>query len=273
MKKLITVILSLTLILALAGCGAQSSTSSSSSSKGDDKKVIKVGASPQPHAEILEKVKPILKKQGYDLQIVQFTDYVTPNKALDSGDIDANFFQHIPYLNEFNKKNNTNLDYVAKVHLEPMGVYSNKIKSLKDLKNGAEIAIPNDPTNGARALKLLAHEGIIKVKSGDFISKLDITENKKNLKFQELDAPQLPRTLTEVDAAVINTNYALQAKLNPLKDAIAIESKDSPYANVIAVKKENKDKPYIKALAKAVNDPSIKKFIQEKYNGSIVPAF
>lgn len=269
-KRLLAVVFSSVLIAALVGCGTQSSSGNTSK---DDKKVITIGATPKPHAEILEKVKPILKKEGYDLNIKQFTDFVTPNKALASKDIDANFFQHIPYLNEYNKKNNTDLVYVAKVHLEPMGVYSKKIKNLKDLKDGAQIAVPNDPTNEARALKLLAHEGIIKVKSGELISKLDITENKKNLKFQELDAPQLPRVLGDVDAAVINTNFALEAKLNPLKDAIALESKDSPYANVIAVRKEDKDKPYVKALVKAVNSPEIKKYIQDTYKGSIIPAF
>ncbi|MFL0197888.1 MetQ/NlpA family ABC transporter substrate-binding protein [Clostridium sp. WILCCON 0269] len=271
MKRILTAILSLIVIFALVGCGSQKSEGSTS--KNEDKTTIKIGASPQPHKEILEKVKPILKKEGYDLQIVEFTDYVTPNKALESGEIDANFFQHIPYLEEFNQKNNTDLTYVAKVHIEPMGVYSNKIKSLSELKDGAQIAVPNDATNEARALKLLAAKGLIKVKDGDTISKLDITENKKNLNIQEVDAPQLPRILSDVDAAVINTNYALEANLNPTKDAIAIESKDSPYANIIAVRKEDKDKPYIKALAKAVNDPQIKQFINEKYKGSIVPAF
>ena len=270
-KKILAAVFSSVLIVALVGCGTQSSSTGNTAK--DDKKVITIGATPKPHAEILEKVKPILKKEGYDLKIQQFTDFVTPNKALASKDIDANFFQHIPYLDEYNKKNSTDLVYVAKVHIEPMGVYSKKIKNLKELKNGAEIAVPNDPTNEARALKLLAREGVIKVKSGELISKLDITENKKNLKFQELDAPQLPRVLGDVDAAVINTNFALEAKLNPLKDAIAIESKESPYSNVIVVRKEDKDKPYVKALVKAVNSPEIKKYIQDNYKGSIIPAF
>ncbi|WP_368488401.1 MetQ/NlpA family ABC transporter substrate-binding protein [Clostridium sp. BJN0013] len=271
MKRVLTVILSLIFILALVGCGTQKNEGSTS--KSEDKTTIKIGASPQPHKEILEKVKPILKKAGYDLEIVEFTDYVTPNKALESGEIDANFFQHTPFLEEFNKKNKTNLVSVAKVHIEPLGFYSSKIKSLSELKDGAQIAIPNDATNGARALKLLAKEGLIKVKDGDTISKLDITENKKNLNIQEVDAPQLPRILADVDGAVINTNYALEANLNPTKDAIAIESKDSPYANIIAVRNEDKDKPYIKALAKAVNDEQIRKFINENYKGSIIPAF
>lgn len=269
MKKIISIVISLIFVLALVGCGEKKAETSSK----DDKKVIKVGATPVPHKEILEQVKPILQKEGYDLQIVEFTDYVTPNTALNDGELDANFFQHIPYLNKFNEEKHTELDYTVKVHLEPMGVYSKKAKKLEELKDGAEIAIPNDPTNGSRALKVLQSAGLIKLKDGELISKLDITENKKNLKFKELDAPQLPRVLDDVDAAVINTNYAIQANLNPTKDAIAIESKDSPYANVIAVRKKDKDKAYIQALSKALNSPEVKKFIEDKYKGSIVSAF
>jgi D-methionine transport system substrate-binding protein len=271
--KILTLAVSAILVLGLAGCGQQSTTSKASASNDNNKKVIKVGATPVPHAEILKVVKPILAKEGYDLQIVEFTDYVTPNMALSDGELDANFFQHIPYLNAFNKDKHTNLTYTVKVHIEPMGIYSQKVKKLQDLKDGATIAIPNDPSNGARALRLLEKEGLIKLKSGDLVSKLDITENKKNLKITELDAPQLPRVLGDVDAAVINTNYAIEAGLNPLKDAIALESKDSPYANVLAVRPEDKNKPYIQALSKALNSPEVKKFIEDKYKGSIIPAF
>lgn len=266
MKKVLALILTLIFVFSFAGCGAKKE-------EAKDSKVIKVGATPVPHEEILEKVKPILAREGYELKIVEFTDYVTPNTALQDGDLDANFFQHIPYLKKSNEEKHLNLDYTVKVHIEPMGVYSQKIKNLKDLKNGAEIAIPNDPTNGARALRVLESAGLIKLKSGDLISKIDITSNPKNLKIQELDAPQLPRVLGDVDAAVINTNYALEANLNPQKDALALESKDSPYANVLAVRKEDKEKPAIKALSKALNSPEIKKFIEEKYKGSIIPAF
>ncbi len=272
-KKIISLILSSVLILALAGCGAKGGDASNSSSTSKDKKVIKVGATPVPHSEILKEVKPILAKEGYDLQIVEFTDYVTPNTSLNEGQLDANFYQHIPYLEQFNKEKHTELSYTVKVHLEPMGVYSNKVKKIADIKDGAEIAIPNDPTNGSRALKVLQKEGLIKVKDGELISKADITENKKNIKIKELDAPQLPRVLGDVDAAVINANYALQANLNPTKDAIAIEAKDSPYANILAVRTKDKDKDSIKALSKALNSPEIKKFIEEKYKGSIIPAF
>jgi D-methionine transport system substrate-binding protein len=267
MKKLL--ITALTLILSLgifAGC-------SGTSASGDDKKVIKVGVTPVPHEEILEQIKPILAAKGYTLQIVEFTDYVTPNTALADGELDANFFQHIPYLEEFNKEKDLNLTYTVKVHIEPMGVYSHKVKALADLADGATIAIPNDPTNGARALRVLENAGLIKVKEGALVSKLDITENPKNFKIEELEAAMLPRQLDNVDAAVINANYALEAGLNPVTDALALESKDSPYANVLAVKAADKDKPYIKALSEALNSPEVKKFIEEKYKGSVIPAF
>jgi D-methionine transport system substrate-binding protein len=275
MKKVLSIISALILTAGLAGCGqtAPTNTTAAGSAANTSKKVIKVGATPVPHEEILEKVKPILEKEGYELKIVEFTDYVTPNTALQEGELDANFFQHVPYLEQSNKEKHLDLDYTVKVHLEPMGVYSQSIKKLDDLKSGATVAIPNDPTNGARALRVLENAGLIKLKSGELISKLDITDNPKKLNIKELDAPQLPRVLGEVDAAVINTNYALEAKLNPTKDALAIESKDSPYANVLAVRKADKDKDYIQALSKALNSPEIKKFIEDKYHGSIIPAF
>ncbi|QGU94891.1 MetQ/NlpA family lipoprotein [Clostridium bovifaecis] len=269
-KRFLSIVLASTVALGafgLTACGNKDAAQS------QDKKKIVIGATPQPHSEILEKVKPILKEKGYDLEVKIFNDYVIPNTAVEEGDLDANFFQHVPYLEQFNKEKGTHLAYVAKVHLEPMGVYSDKIKDLKELKDGTTIAVPNDPTNEARALRLLEKEGIAKFKEGELITKLDITENPKNIKIEELEAAQLPTTLKDVDAAVINTNYALPAGLNPTKDALAIEEKDSPYANVIAVKEENKDKPYIKALAEAINSPEIKKFIEENYKGSIIPSF
>ena len=252
--------------MSFTACGTKSSTS-------EDKKVIKVGATPLPHSEILEQVKPILAKQGYTLEIVEFTDYVTPNTALAEGDLDANFFQHVPYLEKTKLEKKLDLTYTVKVHIEPMGVYSKKYKKLVDIKDGSKIAIPNDPTNAARALRVLETAGLIKVKAGELVTELDITDNPKNLEVIELDAPQLPRALEDVAAAVINTNYALEAKLNPTKDALAIESKDSPYANILAVRTEDKEKPYIKALSEALNSPEIKKFIEDKYKGNIVPAF
>jgi D-methionine transport system substrate-binding protein len=269
MKKILSVILALALGTTIAGCAAKSKDTAA----GADKKIIRIGASPTPHTEILQVVKPLLEKDGYKLEIKEFEDYVIPNTALADGELDANFFQHVPYLKKMNEEKKLNLDYTVKVHIEPMGVYSSKIKDLKELKDGAVIAIPNDATNGARALRVLETAGLIKLKAGELVSKLDITENAKNFKIQELDAPQLPRVLTDVDAAVINTNYAIQANLNPSKDALAIESKDSPYANIIAVKAADKNAPWAQALSKALTSPEVKKFIEEKYKGNIVPAF
>lgn len=271
MKKVLSILLSTILVGGLlSGCG---SSSSGATSGKEALKVIKVGATPVPHKEILEQIKPTLEKEGYKLEIVEFTDYVIPNTALAEKQLDANFFQHVPYLEKSNKEKNLNLDYTVKVHLEPMGFYSKKIKDIKDIKNGAEIAIPNDPTNGSRALRLLEKNSLIKLKDGELVTAKDIVENPKNLKIKELDAPQLPRVLEDLDGAVINTNYALEANLNPLKDALIIESKDSPYANILAVRKDNKDSEPIKALSKALNSEEVKKFIEEKYKGSIIPAF
>jgi len=266
MKKLITLTIAIILSLgAFAGCSGSTADSS--------EKTIKVGATPVPHAEILEQAKPLLEAKGYTLEIVEFTDYVTPNTALAEGELDANFFQHIPYLEEFNKEKGLDLVYTAKVHIEPMGIYSNKISDLASLAEGASIAIPNDPTNGARALRVLEDAGLIKVAEGDLVSKLDITENPKNLVIEELEAAMLPRQLDNVDAAVINTNYALEAGLNPTADALALESADSPYANILVARADNKDSDAIKALSEVLNSAEIKQFIEENYKGSIIPAF
>lgn len=245
----------------------------SNETKEEKKTIIKVGATPVPHSEILEIAQPLLKAKGYDLQIVEFTDYVTPNIAVDEGELDANFFQHLPYLTEFNKNKNTKLVKTVNVHLEPMGLYSNKIKTLNEIKDGATIAVPNDPTNESRALNILEREGLLTFKDVQFKTALDIDKNPRNIKIKELDAPQLPRVLDEVDAAVINTNYALSADLNPLKDALVIESKDSPYANILVVKEGNENKDYIKALNDVLNSNEIRNFIADKYKGSIVEAF
>ncbi|MGK0256196.1 MAG: D-methionine transport system substrate-binding protein [Arcobacteraceae bacterium] len=239
----------------------------------EKKTTIKVGATPVPHAEILEFAKPLLKAKGYDLQIVEFTDYVTPNIAVDEGELDANFFQHLPYLKEFNKNKNTHLVKTVNVHLEPMGLYSKKIKSLDELVDGATIAVPNDPTNESRALDILVKQGLLTFNDVEFKTVVDIKTNPKNLQIKELDAPQLPRVLDEIDAAIINTNYALSAGLNPLKDALVLESKDSPYANIIVVKEGNENKEYIKVLDEVLNSDEMKTFIQTKYQGSIVEAF
>lgn len=260
-KGLLSVLLVGILAFSLAGC-----------SKKDDK-TIKIGVSPVPHKEIVEEIKPLIEKKGYKLEIVEFNDYVTPNTALSEKELDANFFQHIPYLETMNKEKGLDLTWVAKVHLEPMGLYSKKATKFEDIKDGATIAIPNDASNGARALKLLAEKGLFKVKDGDVIAAKDITENPKNIKIKELDAAQLPRTLEDVDAAVINTNFALDAGLNPLKDALIIESKESPYANIVAVRKGDENSEKAKVLKEALNSSEAKKFIENKYKGAIVPAF
>ena len=235
---------------------------------------ITVGVTPFPHKDIMLVVKDLLQKDGYDLVIKEFTDYVTPNMALAEKSLDANFFQHIPYLENMNKERKLNLVNVAKVHIEPIGLYSQKIKKLDDLKKRAQIAIPNDPTNCARALKLLEKAGLIKVKEGELVTAKDITENPKKLRFRELDAAQLPRTLQDVDASVINTNFAVEAKLIPAKDAIIIEGKESPYANIVVVREADKESPATKALVKAVNSPEVKKYINDVLvPRGIVPAF
>ncbi|AYD40158.1 MetQ/NlpA family ABC transporter substrate-binding protein [Clostridium fermenticellae] len=269
-QKIGALVLTASLLISVVGC---SSSSSSKSTASDDKKTIIVGDTPVPATEVLKKIEPILAKKGYKLQIKEFTDYVTPNTALANKEIDANLYQHIPYLENFNKQKHTDLTYTAKVFIAPMAVYSKKVKKLDELRNGAVIAVPNDPTNEARALKLLQKAGLIKLKGNDTVTKIDITENKKNIQIKELDAPQLPRALNDVDASVINTNYALQANLNPTKNSIYTEDKTSSYVNILAVRKEDKDKPYIKALSEALNSPELKKFIQEKYKGTLIPTF
>jgi len=255
-----------------AGCG--NNNAAEEQSKGETTKLV-VGATAKPHAEILEIVKPILAKEGIELEIKEFTDYVLLNPALVDGELDANFFQHIPYLEDFNKKNNTDLVWTVKVHNEPMGVYSNEYKKLEDLPEGATIGIPNDTTNGGRALMVLASAGIIKLREGADVTatEKDIVENPKNLKFQMMDAAMLPRALEDLDACVINSNYAIEANLNPVKDSIFMELKDSPFANVLAVRPEDKDKEAIKKLGEALQSPEVKAFLEEKYAGSCVPAF
>lgn len=237
--------------------------------------ILTIGATAVPHAELLEFVKPQLAKEGVELKIKVFTDYVQPNVQLAEKRLDANFFQHKPYLDEFNKGKGTRLQSVALVHVEPFGAYSSKVKSLKDLSEGATVALPNDATNGGRALLLLEKAGIIKLKDSKNIlsTSRDIVENSKKLKFRELEAATLPRVLTQVDLALINTNYALAANLNPSKDALAIEGAQSPYANILVARPDNASSPAMKKLIAALNSPAVKAFITEKYKGAIVPAF
>lgn len=236
---------------------------------------LTVAATAVPHAEILEFVKPALAKDGVELDIKVFTDYVQPNVQVAEKRLDANFFQHQPYLDEFNKSRGTELISVAGVHVEPFGAYSSKIKDLQDLPQGATVVIPNDATNGGRALLLLQKAGVIKLKDASNIlaTPKDIAENPKAIKVRELEAATLPRVLTQVDLALINTNYALEAKLNPTKDALIIEGSDSPYVNILVARPDNKDSAAMQKLAKALNSPEVKAFILEKYQGAVVPAF
>lgn len=236
---------------------------------------LTVAATPVPHAEILNFVKPQLAKEGVELKVKEFTDYIQPNVQVAEKRLDANFFQHQPYLDEFNKAKGTELVSVAGVHLEPLGAYSSKIKKLDELPSGATVVIPNDATNGGRALLLLDKAGVIKLKDNKNILSTvkDITGNDKNLKFRELEAATIPRVLTQVDLALINTNYALEAKLNPEKDALVIEGSDSPYVNILVARPDNKDSAVMKKLADALHSPEVKQFITEKYKGAVIPAF
>ena len=266
-KKILATVLSGVLALSVVGCGSKGDTSSN-----DDKKIV-VGATAVPHAEILENIKPLLEEKGYELEVKTFDDYSLLNPAVDEGSLDANFFQHTPYLQESIDAKGYELDYTVKVHIEPMALYSKKITDISAISDGAEIAVPNDPSNEARALQLLVDNGLIKLNDTELPTVKDITENPKNLKVTELQAEQLPRVLEDVEAAVINTNWALQADLNPVKDSLAIESSDSPYANILVVKKENKDSDKIKALSEVLTSDEVRTFIEEKYDGSVIPAF
>lgn len=281
MKKIISLILALTLVLGFAtGCSSKAPAAAAApaptEAQPEQKQIVlKVGATPVPHSEILNFVKPLLEKENIKLEIVEFQDYVQPNTALADKELDANFFQHKPYLDNFIKERRLDLVSVGSVHIEPLGLYSKVLKDISELKEGSTIAIPNDATNAARALLLLQSNGIIKLKDGAGIeaTEKDIAENPKKLKIQPAEAAQLPRVLEDVDAAVINTNYALPAGLNPVKDALIIEGKDSPYANIIVVRKGDEDREEIQKLVKVLNSDDVKKFLEEKYAGAIVPAF
>ena len=279
MKKLFFLLTALVLTLALAGCGDNAKPAANSGSNAPAagaKTTLKVGATPVPHAEILEIVKPLLAQQNIDLQIVEFSDYVQPNLALNDKELDANFFQHEPYLYNFvSEHKEVKLKNAGGIHIEPMGIYSKKIKQLDALPDGATIAIPNDPTNGGRSLLLLEKAGLLKLKDGAGVKATvqDIASNPKNLKFQEVEAAQVPRTLDDVDAAVINTNFAIQVNLVPTKDALFMEDKTSPYVNIVAVREGDEKRPEIEALLKALKSKEVKDFIESKYKGAIVPAF
>ncbi|MBQ8397651.1 MAG: MetQ/NlpA family ABC transporter substrate-binding protein [Clostridia bacterium] len=267
MKRILTFALALILcVLPLCGCGGGER----------DENTLLVGASITPHADILKQAVPLMAEKGYTLEIREFEDYVIPNTALESGELDANYFQHKPYMDNFNEENGTHLVAAAFIHYEPFGLYPGKVSKLDDLASGATIIVPNDGTNEARALMLLEAQGLIKLKenAGFTATVLDIAENPKNLTIKEVDAAQLARSLQDVDMAVINGNYALQANLNPLTDAIAIEDQTGAggtYANIICVKEGNENDPRIQALIEVLKSETIRNYITETYQGSVVP--
>ena len=261
--------------LLISGCGSSTNNASSSGAGSSKAEVLKVAANPVPHAEILNQINPLLAKGGVDHQVIEFTEYIPPNMALSSNEVDANFFANVPYQNNFNKDHGTNFVSFAPVHIEPLAIYSQKIKDLKDLPNGAKVAIPSDPTNSARALLLLQSAGLVTLKdpTGLTNTPFDVTSNPKNIQITELEAAQIPRSIQDLDAAVINANYALPAGLNPTKDGLFVEKADSPYANLLSVNPGDENKPAIQKLAKALQSPEVKKFIEEHYKGAIIPAF
>ncbi|MGQ9365087.1 MetQ/NlpA family ABC transporter substrate-binding protein [Azospirillum sp. ST 5-10] len=236
---------------------------------------IKVGVSAGPHAQIMEQVKPIAAQKGLDVEIIEFTDYVIPNQALSQGDLQANSFQHEPYLDNQVRDRGYEIVNVGKTVVFPMGIYSKTVKSLGELKEGARIAVPNDPTNGGRALLLLQANGLIKLRDGAGLkaSPVDVVENPKRIELIELDAAQLPRSLDDVDAAAVNTNYAMESGLDPNKDAIARESADSPYTNVIAVRAADKDKPWVATFLQSYHSPEVKRFVLDTFKGAVVPGW
>ena len=295
MKKLISVTLAGALALSLAACGSTASVSESAASSADTASseaastaetgsdlagtTIKVAASPTPHAEILGVAKDLLAEQGITLDIIEFSDYVQPNMVTESGEVDANYFQHQPYLDSFNEENGTHLVSVGDIHYEPLGIYPGKSKSLDEISDGAVIAVPNDTTNEARALQLLAAQGIISIRedAGLTATVNDITENPHNVQVEELEAAQLPRTLADVDYAVMNGNYALEAGFSVSKDALATEDANSEaaqtYANVLVVKEGNENNPGVQALLEALKSQEVKDFINETYDGAVVALF
>ena len=297
MKKIVLLLVTLSLIVAvLVSCGTKNvdlekqNNSNNVDKQNEDKqqnkenddielKQIVVGANITPHAEILETAKSVLAAKGFELNIIEYNDYVQPNVAQDAGDLDANYFQHQPYLDQFNEERGMDLVSVAIIHYEPFGIYPGKTKRIEDLQDGAEIAVPNDGTNEARALLLLEAQGLITIKEGVGMEAtvIDIAENPKNLKIHEIEAAQLARSLQDVDLAVINGNFAIQAGLNVSKDAIAVEDKDSvaaeTYGNVIAIKKGDEDREEIKALVEALKSDEVKEYIESTYEGAVVPKF
>lgn len=276
-KRILAVILTGVLaVAALTGCGTDTQATGNAADNGAAQTVLKVGANLTPHAEILREAKNILAKDGIDLEVVEIEDVVTPNTGVAEGTLDANFFQHQPYLDDFNSENGQELVSVGTVHYEPFAIYAGKTKNLSELPDGAEIAVPNNVTNEARALLLLQDEGIIKLREGIDITATvtDIVENPKNISIKEIDPAQLVRSLSDVDVAVINGNYALEGGLH-VKDALAVESDQSvaakTYANIVAVRKEEENNTAIKKLVEVLQGEEIKNFITEKYEGAVIP--
>lgn len=272
-KKILLVVLALALVLT--SCSKKESKKEDGQTTNTDNKKVVIGVSPAPHKEIAEKAKEILAKDGIELEIKEFDDYVTPNTSLEEKDIDLNFYQHIPYLDNFNKERGTKIVSLGGVHIEPLGVYSKTYKSLDELKDGDEVIIPNDATNGARALKLLEENNVIKLKAdaGLEATEKDIAENPKNLKFTPVEAATIPRAYEDAAIAVINSNYALEANLSPKKDAIATEKAEgNPFANIIAAREEDKDNETYKKVLEAFQSDEVKKYIEEKFEGEIIPA-
>lgn len=305
MKKTLSILLALVLVFALAACdkkeeknsgedkgkeGSQTEEQKATENEAKDEgkseeaesgskdKTIKVGATPKPHAEILEIAKPLLEAEGYKLDIVEFDDYVLPNTALEEGEIDANFFQHTTYMNNFNANNGTHMVEAVKVHYEPFAIYSDKIKSLDELKDGAQVGIPNDDTNGGRALLLLAENKLITLKEGVGLepTEADITENPKNIKIVATEARLLPTVLQDVDIAIINGNYAIDAGLK-VEEALAVENAEgiagTAYVNIISIKEGNENSEKIKALVKAITSEEVRSFIEATYGGAVKAVF
>ena len=267
---------SVVLSLALTGCGGAKKDDTKAEAPADGDNKIVIGVSPTPHGEIIEGLKPEFEKEGLDVEVVNFDDYIQPNLQLEAGDLDANYFQHKPYLDSFTEERNIdNLDVLGYVHIEPMALYSEKYKSVDEIEDGAEIIIPNDPSNGARALILLEDAGLIKLKDKTNLNSTekDIAENPKNLKFTAMDAPSIAQVYKDSGAAVINSNFAIGQGLDPTKDSIFLEPTDSPYANLVAIRKEDADKEKFKKFLKVLNSEEAKKFIEEKFKGAVIPAF
>ena len=285
-KKLLALLLGLTLCLSLAACGGsdegaaddtagEEGVTAEEGGETAETVTLTVAASPTPHAVILEACIPLMEEKGYELVVNQYDDYVVPNTAVEDGDEDANYFQHIPYLDEFNETRGTHLVNVAGVHIEPMAIYAGKTASLEELPDGALIGVPNDATNEGRALLLLEAQGLITLDDSSNLTAtpINIVDNPKNLQFEEIEAKTLPSSLPDLDLAVINSNYALGAGLNPTTDALAIESADSPYVNVLVVKEGNEDNAAVQALVEVLHSDTIRDFINEEFDGAVVPAF